>query len=136
MEGDCCFLYVSGVYNNKIFSLFNQKKKEKYVGLVPPRGVNGKRDDVIPPHRPAVAQISKAQHLEHIIYEEDDAYFDGAGVTRAVLLPALPPEVEFTITSTIIQLFNLKGTFRDVGGADANQHLRNFVGIFKSQEIP
>uniref|UniRef100_M1DWF1 Uncharacterized protein n=1 Tax=Solanum tuberosum TaxID=4113 RepID=M1DWF1_SOLTU len=51
-------------------------------------------------------------------------------------LPALPPGVKFTITSTMIQLLNLKGMFRSVPGDDANQHLMNFGAICKSQEIP
>ncbi|XP_015160357.1 uncharacterized protein [Solanum tuberosum] len=42
--------------------------------------------------------------------EEDDADLDGAGATGAVVLPALPPGVKFTITSTMIQLLNLKVT--------------------------
>ena len=41
------------------------------------------------------------------------------------MLPALPPSVKFTITSTMIQLLNLKGMFRGASGDDANQHLMN-----------
>jgi len=52
------------------------------------------------------------------------------------VLPALPPGVKFTITSTMIQLLNLKGMFRGEAGDYANQHLMNFVAIYKSQEIP
>jgi len=71
-----------------------------------------------------------------MMYEEDDADFDGAGATGSIVLPALPPGVKFTITSTMIQLLNLKGMFNGAAGNDANQHLMNFVGIYKSQEIP
>ncbi|KAH0639329.1 hypothetical protein KY290_036590 [Solanum tuberosum] len=61
---------------------------------------------------------------------------DGAGATRVIVLPALPPGVKFRITNTMIQLLNLKGMFRETAGDDANQHLMNFVAICKSQEIP
>ncbi|KAH0743050.1 hypothetical protein KY290_031043 [Solanum tuberosum] len=71
-----------------------------------------------------------------MMYEEDDLNLDEAGATGAIVLPILPPIVKFTITSTMIQLFNLKGMFRGVAGDDANQHLMNFVAICKSQEIP
>ncbi|XP_015169534.1 uncharacterized protein [Solanum tuberosum] len=42
------------------------------------------------------------------MYEEHDVDLDGAGATGAIVLPALPPGVKFTITSTMIQLLNLK----------------------------
>ncbi|KAH0669197.1 hypothetical protein KY289_023690 [Solanum tuberosum] len=71
-----------------------------------------------------------------MMYEEDNADLDGAGAIGAIVLPALPPGVKFTITSTMIQLLNLKGMFRGAAGDDANQHLMNFVAICKSQEIP
>ncbi|KAK4706987.1 hypothetical protein R3W88_033459 [Solanum pinnatisectum] len=70
------------------------------------------------------------------MYEEDDADLDGAGATVAIMLPPLPPDVKFTITSTMIQLLNLKGMFRGAASDDANKHLMNFVTICKSQEIP
>ncbi|KAK4721276.1 hypothetical protein R3W88_011509 [Solanum pinnatisectum] len=70
-----------------------------------------------------------------MMYEEDDLDLDGAGATRVIVLPALPPSVKFTITSTMIQLLNVKGMFKGVAGDDANQHLMNFVAICKSQEI-
>ena len=63
-----------------------------------------------------------------MMYEEDDADLDGA---RAIVLPALPLGIKFTITSTMIQLLNLKGMFRGAVGYDANQHLMNFVAICK-----
>ena len=52
------------------------------------------------------------------------------------MFPAIPPGVQFTITSTMIQLLNLKGMFRGVAGDDANQHLMNSVAICKLQKIP
>ncbi|KAK4706510.1 hypothetical protein R3W88_033927 [Solanum pinnatisectum] len=70
------------------------------------------------------------------MYEEDKLDLDGAGAIGAIVLPALPPSVKFTITSTMIQMLNLKGMLRGVAGDDANQHLMNFVVMCKSQEIP
>ncbi|KAK4710004.1 hypothetical protein R3W88_004517 [Solanum pinnatisectum] len=72
----------------------------------------------------------------HMMYEEDDLDLDRAGAIGAIVLLALPPGVKFTITSTMIQLLNLKGMFRGAVGDDANQYLMNFVAICKSQEIP
>ncbi|KAK4721397.1 hypothetical protein R3W88_011630 [Solanum pinnatisectum] len=92
-------------------------------------------DGIIPPHRQPIAPMGRAQHLAHMMYEEDDLDLDGAGATGAIVLPTLPRGVKFTITRTMIQLLNLKGKFRGTAGDDANQHLMNFVGICKSQEI-
>ncbi|XP_049357121.1 uncharacterized protein LOC125821800 [Solanum verrucosum] len=94
--------------------------------------VNG----IIPPHRQPIAPRDRAQHPPHMMYEEDVLDLDGAGATGAIVLPALPPGVKFTITSTMIQLLNLKGMFRGAAGDDVNPHLINFVAICKSQEIP
>ncbi|KAK4729915.1 hypothetical protein R3W88_022903 [Solanum pinnatisectum] len=88
-----------------------------------------------PSQRQPIAQRGRAQHPAYMMYEEDDADLDGAGATGAIVLPALPPGVKFTITSTMIQLLNMKGMFRGAAGKDANQHLMNFVAICKSQEI-
>ncbi|KAH0633262.1 hypothetical protein KY284_036048 [Solanum tuberosum] len=59
-----------------------------------------------------------------------------AGASGAVALPILPPCFKFTITSTMIQLLNLKGMFRGEAGDDENQHRMNFVAICKSRKIP
>jgi len=40
-----------------------------------------------------------------------------------------------TITSTMIQLLNLKEIFRGTVGEDANQHLMNFMATPKSAYI-
>ncbi|KAK4706795.1 hypothetical protein R3W88_033645 [Solanum pinnatisectum] len=61
---------------------------------------------------------------------------DGVGATGDIVLPALPHSVKFTIISTMIQLLSMKGMFRGTASEDANQHLMNFVEIYKSQEIP
>ncbi|KAK4709684.1 hypothetical protein R3W88_004197 [Solanum pinnatisectum] len=93
-------------------------------------------DGIIPPHRQPIAPRAKAQHTTHMMYDEDDLDLDGAGASGAIVLPALPPGVKFSITSTMIQLLNLKGMFRGAAGDDANQHLMNFVAICKLLEIP
>ncbi|KAK4737325.1 hypothetical protein R3W88_001022 [Solanum pinnatisectum] len=89
-----------------------------------------------PDFRELFEKSLRAQHPAHMMYEEDDVELHGTGATGAKVLPALPPGVKFTITSTMIQLMNLKGMFRGAAGDDANQHLMNFVAICKSQEIP
>ncbi|KAH0773540.1 hypothetical protein KY290_010677 [Solanum tuberosum] len=65
------------------------------------------------------------------MFEEDESEIDGAGATGSIVLPMLPPGVKFTITSTLIQLLNLKGMFRGTNGEDDNKHLMNLVEIFK-----
>lgn len=100
--------------------------------VVPPSGLDENRDDVIPPHRPPVAQRGRVQHPAHMMYKEDNANLDGFRSTRVIVLPALPPGVKFSIISTMIQLLNLKGIFRGATGDDTNQHLMNFVEICKS----
>ncbi|XP_049410609.1 uncharacterized protein LOC125873801 [Solanum stenotomum] len=100
------------------------------------RGVKQNGGNNQPRVRQPIAPRGRAQHPAHMMYDEDDANLDGAGATGAIVLPALPPGVKFTITSTMIQLLNLKGMFRGAAGDDANQHLMNFVAICKSQEIP
>ncbi|KAH0761321.1 hypothetical protein KY290_017394 [Solanum tuberosum] len=96
------------------------------------RGVDG----LVPPQRKPIAPRGRAQHPMHMMYNEDDADFDGAGATGVIVLPAILPGVKFTITSTMIQLLNLKGLFRGAAGDDANHHLMKFVTICKSQDIP
>ncbi|KAK4716309.1 hypothetical protein R3W88_014647 [Solanum pinnatisectum] len=93
-------------------------------------------DEIIPPHRQPIAPRGSAQHRAHMMYEEDELDLDGAGAKGAIVLPVLPPSVKFTITSTMIQLLNMKGMFRVAASDDANRHLMNFVSICKSQEIP
>ncbi|KAH0698464.1 hypothetical protein KY284_012679 [Solanum tuberosum] len=85
---------------------------------------------VIPPYCQPIAPRGRVQHPAHMMYEKDALDLDGAG---AIVLHALPLGVKFTITSTMIQLLNLKGMFRGATGDDANQHLMNFVAICKSQ---
>lgn len=66
------------------------------------------------------------------MYGEDDVDLDGSGATGAIVLPTLPPGVKFTITSTMIQLLNLKRIFRGAVGDDLNHHLMKLMEIGKS----
>lgn len=47
-------------------------------------------------------------------------------------IPPLAPGAKFSITSTMIQLLNLKGLFGGLPGDDPNMHLVNFITICKS----
>ncbi|KAK4726835.1 hypothetical protein R3W88_031752 [Solanum pinnatisectum] len=106
-------------------------------GINHPRAVDDNRgmEGLLRPQCLPTGPRGRAQHPPHMMYEEDDANLDGVGATGAIVLLALPPGVKFTITSTMIQLLNLKGMFRGAAADDANQHLMNFVAICKSQEI-
>lgn len=63
------------------------------------------------------------------MYGEDDVDLDRAGATGDITLPALPPGVKFTITSTMIQLFTLNGMFRGAANDYYNQELMNFGNL-------
>ncbi|PHT77177.1 Receptor-like serine/threonine-protein kinase SD1-6 [Capsicum annuum] len=67
---------------------------------------------------------------------DDDDVIDGAGATGGIIPPLLVPGEKFNITSTMIQLLNLKGLFGDLPGDDPNLHLVNFVTICKSFDNP
>ncbi|KAK4709887.1 hypothetical protein R3W88_004400 [Solanum pinnatisectum] len=69
---------------------------------------NRGEEGVVHPQRQPIAPRGRAQHPAHMMYVEDDADLDGAGATGAILLLTLHPGVKFTITSTMIQLLNLK----------------------------
>ncbi|KAH0743086.1 hypothetical protein KY290_031079 [Solanum tuberosum] len=81
---------------------------------------NKEVEGVVHPQHQPIAPRGRAQHPAHMMYEEDDADLDRAGATGAIVLPTLPPGVKFTITSTMIQLLNLKGMFRGATGDDAS----------------
>ncbi|KAK4727043.1 hypothetical protein R3W88_031960 [Solanum pinnatisectum] len=76
--------------------------------------------EIAPPNRQPQAPRGRAHQPAHMVFEEDDLDLDGAGATGAIVLHVLPPGVKFTITSTMIQLLNLKGMFRGASSDDAN----------------
>ncbi|KAH0706084.1 hypothetical protein KY285_010616 [Solanum tuberosum] len=99
----------------------------KYQKSIQPNAVNNQPravdeniavDGIIPPHRQPIAPRGRAQPPAHMMYEEDDLDLYGVGATGAILLPALPPGVKFTITSTMIKLLNLKCLFGGGAGDD------------------
>ncbi|PHT28016.1 hypothetical protein CQW23_32386 [Capsicum baccatum] len=69
-------------------------------------------------------------------FDDDDDDLDGAGATRAIILPPLAPGPKFNITSTMIQLLKLKGLFGGLAGDDPNKHLINFISTCKSFDNP
>ncbi|KAF3680813.1 50S ribosomal protein L22, chloroplastic [Capsicum annuum] len=56
--------------------------------------------------------------------------------TGEIIPPPLAPGAKFNITSTMIQLLNLKGLFGGLPGDDPNLHLVTFVTICKSFNNP
>lgn len=80
-------------------------------------------------------QILQAyQYLPTYENEDDMVYVDSAEIW-AIIPVALPLNLKFEITSTMIQLFNLRGVFANLPTDDANLHRANFIGIFNFYNI-
>ena len=77
----------------------------------------------------------KYQLVQYDLNDNDDG-LDGAGAMGAIITPPLAPGAKFNVTSTMIQLLNLKGLFGGLPGDDLNLHLVNFVTICKSFDNP
>lgn len=73
--------------------------------------------------------------IPYDVNEEDDANLDGFGATGAIVSPVLAPGVKSDITSTVIQLLNIKNLFRGVAGHDLILYFINFLGICKSYKL-
>ncbi|PHT48304.1 Acidic endochitinase [Capsicum baccatum] len=69
-------------------------------------------------------------------FDDDDDDLDGAGATGSIIPPPLAPGAKFNITSTMIQLLQLKRLFCGLAGDDPNMHLINFISICKSFDNP
>lgn len=65
---------------------------------------------------------------------KDIGYFEPSEI-RAIIPPALAPNVKFDITSAMIQMLNLKDIFLRFATYDVNMHLANFSRICTSHNI-
>ncbi|PHT44993.1 hypothetical protein CQW23_14151 [Capsicum baccatum] len=82
------------------------------------------------------ARFRPEHRAMQIPFDDDDDDLDGDGATGAIIPPSLAPGAKFNITSTMIQLLQLKGLFGGLVDDDPNMHLINFISTCKSFDNP
>ncbi|PHT37767.1 hypothetical protein CQW23_21340 [Capsicum baccatum] len=71
-----------------------------------------------------------------IPFDDNEDDLERPGATGAIILLPLALGEKFNITSTMIQLLQLKGLFGGLAGDDPNMHLINFISTCKSFDNP
>ncbi|PHT28539.1 DNA-directed RNA polymerase subunit beta [Capsicum baccatum] len=101
--------------------------------------LNPRRDaEVVTPanRRDRQARFKPERRAMQMPFDDNDDDLDGAGATGSIIPPPLAPGSKFNITSTMIQLLQLKGLFGGLAGDNPNMHLINFISTCKSFDNP